>query len=47
MLKSISMDKMDSKGIIQFDFVTLYLAFKGSIPKTLMSKRFFFFKKVP
>ena len=39
MLKSISMHKRDSKGTIQSDFVTSYLAFKGSIPTTLMSKR--------
>ena len=31
-LKSISMHKNDSKGIVKFDFVTLCLTFMGSIP---------------
>ena len=32
MLKSMSIHKMDSKGLVKFDFITSYLAFKDSIP---------------
>ena len=32
MLKSMSTHKMDSKGLVKFDFITSYLAFKDSIP---------------
>ena len=32
MLKSISTHKKDGKGKVKSNFVTLYLAFKGSIP---------------
>ena len=32
MFKSMSIHKMDSKGLVKFDFITSYLAFKDSIP---------------
>ena len=32
MFKSMLMHKKDSKEIVKCDFVTLYFAFKGSIP---------------
>ena len=32
MLKSMSMHKNDNKGLVKFDFITSYLAFKNSIP---------------